>query len=232
MIFFINNESSYLYYNIIINWYIFMMHTKYPFELPSLPYQKDSLEPMISSNTISFHHEKHHNAYVTNLNQLLNDEKFADLKQLSLEEIILKTANAFDKASVFNNAAQIWNHTFYWNCMSATGGGLPKGNLLKQIEIDFDNYDNFRAEFNKAALSQFGSGWAWLVWSKDQKRLLITKTSNADLPMAHQQIALLTIDVWEHAYYIDYQNRRADYIKMFLDKLVNWQFAEELFKNC
>ena len=203
--------------------------TKYPFELPKLPYEKNALEPTISASTISFHHEKHHQTYVTNLNNLVKDRNFSSL---SLEEIIKKTANDLTETAIFNNAAQVWNHTFYWHSMQQNGGGKPTGNLLTQIERDFDNYDNFRAEFSKAALSQFGSGWAWLIWDKDQQRLLITRTGNADLPMVHGQIALLTIDVWEHAYYLDYQNRRADYINAFLDRLVNWRFAEANFARC
>ncbi|MDJ1304780.1 MAG: superoxide dismutase [Candidatus Midichloria sp.] len=202
---------------------------KYPFKLPDLPYAKNALEPTISANTLSFHHEKHHQTYVTNLNNLIKDRHFSSL---SLEEIIKETANEIAETAIFNNAAQVWNHTFYWHCMRQGGGGAPTGNLLRQIERDFDNYDNFRAEFSRAASSQFGSGWAWLIWNKDQRRLLVTKTGNADLPMVHGQVALLTIDVWEHAYYLDYQNRRVDYITAFLDHLVNWQFAEEIFARC
>jgi len=202
---------------------------KYPFELPALPYEKDALEPAISANTIAFHYEKHHQTYITNLNKLIKDNP---LSSLSLEQVIMKTADELDSIAIFNNAAQVWNHTFYWHCMCKNGGGLPKGNLLAQIERDFDNYDNFRAEFTKAALTQFGSGWVWLVLDKDQKCLLITKTGNADLPMRHGQVALLTIDVWEHAYYLDYQNRRAEYVEAFLDRLINWRFIEEIFAGC
>lgn len=202
---------------------------KYPFELPKLPYEKNALDPVISANALSFHHGKHHQTYITNLNNLIKDHHFSSL---SLEEIIKKTARDLNEIAIFNNAAQVWNHTFYWHCMQKNGGGKPRVNLLRQIERDFDNYDNFRAEFSKAALSQFGSGWAWLIWDNDQQRLLVIKTGNADLPMIHGQVALLTLDVWEHAYYIDYQNRRADYVNAFLDQLVNWQFAEENFARC
>ena len=204
--------------------------TKYPFELPNLPYEKNALEPIISASTLSLHHEKHHKTYVTNLNNLIKD---SHLSSFSLEEIIKKTANDLTEIATFNNAVQVWNHTFYWHCMQKNGGGKPKdSNLLTQIERDFDNYDNFRAEFSKAALSQFGSGWAWLIWDNDQQRLLVTKTGNADLPMVYGQVPLLTIDIWEHAYYLDYQNRRADYVDAFLDRLVNWQFVEKNFARC
>ncbi|WHQ47115.1 MAG: superoxide dismutase [Candidatus Midichloria sp.] len=202
---------------------------KYPFKLPDLPYAKNALEPIISTNTLSFHYDKHHQTYVTNLNNLIKDRHFSSL---SLEDIIKETANEIAEIAIFNNAAQVWNHTFYWHCMRQNGGGAPTDNLLKQIERDFDNYNNFRAEFSRTASSQFGSGWAWLIWDKGQKRLLVTKTENADLPMVHEQVALFTIDVWEHAYYLDYQNRRVDYIAAFLDHLVNWQFAEEIFARC
>lgn len=202
---------------------------QYPFQLSQLPYLKTALEPFISQQTVSIHYEKHHQAYVNNLNNLLQEKEHEYLQSLTLEDVIMDTAKNLGKVAVFNNAAQIWNHSFYWQCMSPDGGGEPKGELLVQIKRDFDNYDNFRSTFSKAALSQFGSGWAWLVWSKDEKRLLITKTGNADLPMIHNQIALISIDVWEHAYYLDYQNRRGEYVNAFLDKLINWHNAERLF---
>lgn len=194
---------------------------KMTFTLPELPYAQNALEPHISANTLGFHHGKHHNAYVTNLNNLIKD---TDLAKLSLEEIIKKTAGDSAKAGVFNNAAQVWNHTFYWHSMKPNGGGSPKGKLAEKINADFGSLDKFKEEFKAAGTTQFGSGWAWLVL--DNGKLKVTKTPNADLPMAHGQTALLTMDVWEHAYYLDFQNRRPDYITTFLDKLVNWDFAE------
>jgi Fe-Mn family superoxide dismutase len=190
--------------------------------LPPLPYPMDALEPSISANTLSFHHGKHHQTYVTNLNNLIKD---TDLEALSLEEIIKKTAKNPDQIGIFNNAAQVWNHTFFWNCMQAEGGGKPTGRLLDMIIEAFHSYEEFYNAFKQAALTQFGSGWAWLVL--DQGKLKITKTGNADLPMAHGITALLTCDVWEHAYYLDYQNRRADFVDAFLTKLVNWSFVEK-----
>ena len=191
------------------------------FELPPLPYEPTALEPHISANTFSFHYNKHHQAYVTNLNNLVKDTPLASA---SLEEVIQESAKDASKAGIFNNAAQVWNHTFYWKSMKPNGGGLPSGELLKRIEADFGNFDAFKDAFKQAATTQFGSGWAWLVL--DGGKLKVTKTANADLPMAHGQKAILTCDVWEHAYYLDYQNRRPDYVGVFLDKLVNWEFAE------
>ncbi len=193
-----------------------------PITLPELPYAQDALEPYISANTLSFHYGKHHQAYVTNLNNLIKD---TDLASQPLETIIQKTAGDAAKAGIFNNAAQVWNHTFYWHSMKPGGGGAPKGKLADQITKDFGSYDAFKDAFKNAGATQFGSGWAWLVL--DNNVLKVTKTPNADLPMAHGQKALLTMDVWEHAYYLDYQNRRPDYITTFLDKLVNWDFAEK-----
>ncbi|MBY0461569.1 MAG: superoxide dismutase [Alphaproteobacteria bacterium] len=193
-----------------------------PHVLPPLPYPMDALEPSISASTLSFHHGKHHQTYVTNLNNLIKD---TDLESLSLEEIIKKTAKNPDQVGIFNNAAQVWNHTFFWNCMQAEGGGKPTGRLLDMITESFNSYEEFYNAFKQAALTQFGSGWAWLVL--DQGKLKITKTGNADLPMAHGMTALLTCDVWEHAYYLDYQNRRADFVDAFLTKLVNWSFVEK-----
>jgi Fe-Mn family superoxide dismutase len=193
------------------------------FELPQLPYDKSALEPHISARTLEFHHGKHHNTYVVNLNGLIKD---TDLATKSLEEIILAAAKDLPaKQGLFNNAAQVWNHTFFWNCMKQGGGGKPSGAVLARIEADFGSYEKFAEEFKNAALTQFGSGWAWLVL--DGGKLKIAKTGNADLPMAHGQTALLTVDVWEHAYYIDYQNRRADFVQAFLDHLVDWSFVEK-----
>ena len=192
-------------------------------ELPALPYEKNALEPIISPETLDFHHGKHHNAYVVNLNNLIKD---TDLASKSLEEIIAISAGDASKAGMFNNAAQVWNHTFYWNCMKPNGGGKPTGAIAAKIDADLGGYDKFVELFKTAATTQFGSGWAWLVLNKDGK-LEVTKTPNADLPLAHGQKALLTIDVWEHAYYIDFRNRRPDYISTFLEKLVNWDFVNQ-----
>lgn len=197
-----------------------------PFTLPDLPYAPNALEPHISANTFSFHHGKHHQAYVTNLNNLIAG---SPLEGKSLEDIIKASANDSSKAGIFNNAAQVWNHTFYWHSMKPNGGGQPTGALLDKINADFGSFDKFKEEFKNAGVTQFGSGWAWLVL--ENGKLKVTKTPNADLPMAHNQTALLTADVWEHAYYLDYQNRRPDYLSIFLDKLVNWDFASENFKK-
>jgi Fe-Mn family superoxide dismutase len=190
--------------------------------LPPLPYAQNALEPHITANTLSFHYGKHHQAYVTNLNNLIKDTPLAGA---TLEEIIMASAKDASKAGIFNNSAQVWNHTFYWNSMKPNGGGAPKGKLADKITKDFGSYEKFVEAFKQAGATQFGSGWAWLVLDGDT--LKVTKTGNADLPMAHGQKALLTIDVWEHAYYLDFQNRRPDYITTFLDKLVNWDFAEK-----
>lgn len=195
------------------------------FTLPELPYAQNALEPHISANTLSFHHGKHHMAYVTNLNNLISG---SDLTKESLEQIILKTAGDSSKQGIFNNAAQVWNHTFYWHSMKPNGGGTPNGELGKQIEADFGGFDNFKKEFAAAATTQFGSGWAWLIL--EDGKLKVTKTGNAETPLAKKgQKALLTIDVWEHAYYLDFQNKRPDYINTFLDKLANWEFAAQNF---
>ena len=192
------------------------------FTLPALPYAQNALEPYISSDTISFHYGKHHQAYVDNLNKLVKDTPLA---AMSLEEVIKDSAKDPAKAGIFNNSAQVWNHTFYWNSMKPNGGGAPKGELAKRIDKDFGSFDKFKEAFKTAGTTQFGSGWAWLVLDGDT--LKVTKTGNADLPMVHGQKALLTMDVWEHAYYLNFQNRRPDYITTFLDKLVNWDFVEK-----
>jgi len=192
------------------------------FELPSLPFAIDALEPHISARTFEFHHGKHHAAYVTNLNNLTKD---TDLASKSLEEVIkVAAADLPAKQGIFNNAAQVWNHTFFWNCLKKGGGGKPGAKLLARIEADLGGFDKFKEDFKAAAVGQFGSGWAWLVL--DGGKLKITKTANADLPLAHGQKALLTVDVWEHAYYLDWQNRRPDFVQCFLDNLVNWDFVE------
>jgi len=192
------------------------------FELPPLPYAANALEPYMSANTFSFHHAKHHNAYVTNLNTLIKD---TPQSQMSLEEIILESAKDPAKGGVFNNAAQVWNHTFFWNCMKPQGGGLPTGEIAERIDETFGSYAAFVEQFKATAIGQFGAGWAWLVL--DGGVLKITKTLNADLPMVHGQTALLTVDVWEHAYYLDYQNRRPDFVQSFLDHLVNWDYVNQ-----
>jgi len=190
------------------------------FTLPELPYAQTALEPHISARTLEFHHGKHHNAYVTNLNKLLDGKALA---AEPLEKVIVESAQDSAMAGVFNNAAQVWNHTFFWNCMTPDGGGEPTGEIAGIIERDFGGYAKFAEEFKNAAVTQFGSGWGWLVLDGD--KLAIMKTANADLPMAHGRKALLTVDVWEHAYYLDYQNRRPDFVQTFLDKLVNWDFV-------
>jgi len=192
------------------------------FELPNLPYAQDALEPHISAETLSFHHGKHHNAYVVNLNGLVEGTEFADQ---SLEEIMDATAGDAAKAGIFNNAAQIWNHTFYWNSMAPNGGGQPTGALADRIAADFGSFDAFVEAFKVAGATQFGSGWAWLVL-RDGK-LAVEKTPNAECPLTSGATPLLTMDVWEHAYYIDFQNRRPDYISTFLGSLANWDFAAD-----
>jgi superoxide dismutase, Fe-Mn family len=193
-----------------------------PFTLPPLPYADTALEPHITAKTLSFHYGKHHQAYVTNLNNLV---KGSDLAQMPLEELILKVAKDDSKKGVFNNAAQVWNHTFYWNSMRAKGGGKPSGKLAGLIDSSFGSLDAFKEAFKKAAVGQFGSGWAWLV--NDGGKLAIATTGNAELPLTSGKKALFTCDVWEHAYYLDFQNRRPDYVTAFLDNLVNWDFAAQ-----
>jgi len=195
------------------------------FELPPLPYAKDALQPHISERTLEFHYGKHHQAYVTNLNNLVAGTELADA---TLEDVIRAAAGKPDKAGIFNNAAQVWNHTFYWHSIAPGGGGAPKGDIADLIKDSFGGHDAFAEAFKTAAATQFGSGWAWLIL--DGGKLKVTKTGNADTPLAHGEKALLTIDVWEHAYYLDYQNRRPDYIATFLASLVNWDFANRNLK--
>jgi superoxide dismutase, Fe-Mn family len=190
--------------------------------LPHLPYEIDALEPHISKETLQFHHGKHHQAYVTNGNKLIADTKYNDM---AIEDIICQSAKNAAEAGIFNNAAQVWNHSFYWNCMKPNGGGTPNGALLDAINKDFGDFENFKKEFSNAGATQFGSGWAWLV--VDNGKLKITKTPNAGNPLTQGQTPILTMDVWEHAYYIDFRNRRPDYMSCFLDKLVNWDFVAE-----
>jgi len=188
-------------------------------ELPALPFAKNALEPVISAETLDFHYGKHHNAYVTNLNNLIPGTAFEDS---SLEDIIMNSS-----AGLFNNAAQVWNHTFYWNCLSPKGGGAPAGALAAAIDDEFGSFEGFKAEFTKAAATNFGSGWTWLV--KNEKGVLeIVSTSNAGTPMTSGLTALLTVDVWEHAYYVDYRNARPKYLENIWN-IFNWDFVAKQF---
>ncbi len=190
------------------------------FALPTLPYELNALEPHISKETLEYHYGKHHQTYITNLNKLIENTPFASK---TLEEIVLSS-----QGGMFNNAAQVWNHTFYWHCLSPNGGGLPSGQLLDKIKASFGDFDTFKTQFTQTALTTFGSGWAWLVQTKEGD-LKIISTSNAGTPMTEGHTALLTCDVWEHAYYIDYRNGRANYIDAFWS-LVNWAYVDSLLK--
>jgi Fe-Mn family superoxide dismutase len=191
------------------------------FEQPPLPFASDALEPYgVSAETFEYHYGKHHKAYVDNLNKLTDGK---DLATKSLEEVIQISFKDPSLTGIFNNAAQVWNHTFFWNSLKPAGGGAPTGDLAAKIDAAFGSYDKFKEEFSTAAATQFGSGWAWLV--DDNGTLKVTKTPNAENPLVHGQKALLTLDVWEHAYYIDYRNARPAHIANFLDKLVNWDFV-------
>jgi superoxide dismutase, Fe-Mn family len=190
------------------------------FELPPLPYPKTALAPHMSEQTFDFHHGRHHQAYVTNLNNLIKDSPLASQ---SLEELIKGSYKDTTKTGVFNNAAQVWNHTFFWSSMKPHGGGAPSGDLAAAITRDCGGLDKFKEQFKATAVGQFGSGWAWLV--ADKGALKIVGTPNAVTPLAEGQTAILTCDVWEHAYYLDYQNRRPDFVQAFLDHLANWDFA-------
>jgi Fe-Mn family superoxide dismutase len=190
--------------------------------LPALPYPEDALAPVISARTLSLHHGKHHKAYIDKTNELVSG---TELEGQALERIIMATVGRSDKAELFNNAAQAWNHAFYWRSLKPMGGGKPPAALAAQIDAAFGGIDAFRKQFADAAVKQFGSGWAWLVG--DGHTLKIIKTSNAELPLTKGHTPLLAIDVWEHAYYIDYQNKRPDYVAAVIDKLLNWEFASE-----
>ena len=190
--------------------------------LPSLPYADNALDPVISVRTIGFHYGNHHKGYVDNLNKLVAGTEF---EELTLEKIIAATAGKVDKTAIFNNAAQAWNHAFYWNSLTPKGGGEPPAGLKQKIEAAFGSLDACKKELTAAATTQFGSGWAWIVLDGD--KLKVVKTGNADSPLTKGLKPLLTIDVWEHAYYLDYQNRRPDYVAAVLDKLINWRFAAE-----
>ena len=190
--------------------------------LPALPYAESALDPVISANTLSFHYGKHHKGYVDTLNKLVAG---TELVGLSLEQLINETAGQADKVAIFNNAAQTWNHTFYWRSLRPKGGGEPPAELMDLIKSAFGNVDACKKELATAATTQFGSGWAWLVLEGD--KLKVVKTANAETPLTKGAKPLLTIDVWEHAYYLDFQNRRADYVNAVLDKLINWDFAAD-----
>jgi len=194
--------------------------------LPDLPYAYDALEPHISSKTLHFHHEKHHKGYVDKANATLEDNP---LKGKPIEDIV-RGAHAEGDQGLFNNIAQVWNHTVYWHSMAPKGGGDPHGDLAKKIKEDFGDAAKFREKFKASALGQFGSGYAWLAF--DGKKLIIEKTPNAVTPLIEGKAVLLACDVWEHAYYLDHQNRRDSYVDAFLNKLVNWHFAEERFGVC
>ncbi len=213
--------------SLIVSFTAFAAETKPAFTLPPLPYDKKALEPYISERTLFFHYEKHHRGYVDNLNKLAQEK---GLIGLTLDQVIEKSASDPELKTVFNNAAQDWNHTFYWNSMMAKGGGEPKGAIADLITKTFGGYAEFKKQFIETGTKLFGSGWVWLVLDKDGK-LKIVPTPDADLPMIHGEKALLTCDVWEHAYYLDYQNLRKDYVTLFLDHLVNWDFANENLKR-
>ncbi|OEY86974.1 superoxide dismutase [Wolbachia pipientis] len=198
------------------------------FTLSELPYKQEALEPYISAKTLDFHYNKHHKGYLDKLNTLVKDK---DYEHMGLEELIKKVHNNGEKVAIFNNAAQVWNHTFYWHSMKNNGGGKPTegSEIIKKIKDDLGGFEKFIETFSEYGVNQFGSGWVWLVL--ENNKLKITKTPNADLPLTHNQIPLVTMDVWEHAYYLDCQNRRIDYIKVFLDHLINWDFAEKNLKQ-
>jgi Fe-Mn family superoxide dismutase len=195
-----------------------------PYALPPLPYSDNALAPVISSTTVGFHYGRHHKFYVDNLNRLVENDALGDL---SLDDLIKSVATNPNRAGHFNSAGQIWNHNFYWSCLKPGGGGPPTGALKAKIDEDLGGYDKFKADFAAITNGQFGSGWGWLIAEKG--KLALTRTANADTPMVRGASCLLTIDVWEHAYYLDYQNRRADYTAALIDKLINWDFANEQF---
>lgn len=196
------------------------------FKFEALPFSEDALEPYLSANTLGFHHGKHHKGYVDNLNKLVAGTPWA--AESSLVKVVVESAGKAEMTAIFNNAAQAWNHDFFWKSLKPNGGGQPTGLLLEKIVKSFGSFDEFKTAFQTAGVSQFGSGWVWLV--QDGADLKIIKTSNADTPIAHGQVPLLTCDVWEHAYYLDYQNRRKDFIQTFLDHLANWDFATSQMK--
>jgi len=190
------------------------------FELPSLPYANDALAPYMSSETLDFHHGKHHQTYVTNLNNLVKD---SDMQDATLEDIIVKSSKDSSMVGIFNNAGQHWNHILFWQCMKPNGGGAIPSELESRINSDFGSVDQFKEAFIQAGTTQFGSGWAWLAI--DNGKLVVTKSANASSPLVDGMKPILGCDVWEHSYYIDYRNKRPDYLKAFLDNLVNWEFV-------
>ncbi len=196
------------------------------FELPALPYEFEALAPYMSAETLHLHHDKHHQAYVTNLNKLIEG---TELASKSLEEIVKATAESKEHQGIFNNAGQHWNHILFWQSMKKNGGGNIPSELEKSINDSFGSFDSFKEQFIQAGLTQFGSGWAWLIQEEDGK-LAVFKTPNADNPLAHGKHALVGVDVWEHSYYVDYQNRRPDYLKAFVDNMINWEFVASRLK--
>jgi Fe-Mn family superoxide dismutase len=196
------------------------------FELADLPYAYDSLQPYMSQETLEFHHDKHHATYVNTLNKLIEG---TDMASMSLEEIVKASFGDSSKQPIFNNAGQAWNHNHFWNWMKPNGGGSIPGELEAKINEDFGSFDKFKEEFVQAGVGQFGSGWCWLVL--DGGKLKVTKTPNAENPLAHGQTTLLGCDVWEHSYYLDYRNKRPDYLNAFVDNLVNWEYVAELYSK-
>lgn len=197
------------------------IRSKAPFELPPLPYSQNALSPFISEKTISFHYGKHHKKYIDTTNELIKGTPF---EKETLQQIITSTSGKADHQKIFNNAAQAWNHWFYWNSLVSGGSKTPKGKIAEAINSSFGSYDNFAKELISAAVDQFGSGWAWLV--RDGGKLSVTKTTNANNPLIHGHKPIITIDVWEHAYYLDYQNKRVDYVMAVVENCINWDFAE------
>ena len=202
--------------------------SSHPFILPELPYDKKALEPHMSAKTFDFHHGKHHNAYVVNLNKLIDN---TELASQDLETIILSTANKLEKSAIFNNAAQVWNHSFFWLSMKQGGGTPPSGTIAAKIKEAFGDFNSFKQNFIQMGTAQFGSGWVWLVFNSTTSKLEIIKTTNAETPITKSLHPLICCDVWEHAYYLDYQNRRPDFLATFLENLVNWDFAISNFDN-
>ena len=194
-------------------------------QFPDLPYSEEALEPHISAKTLQFHHGKHHKSYVEKVNNLIKGTEF---ENQDMEDIIRKTHDDSGNTAIFNNTAQAWNHSFYWHCMKPNGGGQPAGEIAERLRSAFGSFDKFVEEFKNAGATQFGSGWGWLVLDEDQ--LKVVKTLNAETPLASGKKPLLTVDVWEHAYYLDYQNKRPDYLTTFIEKLINWDFVNSNLK--
>ena len=193
------------------------------FELPNLPYAKDALEPVISKETIEYHYGKHHQTYITNLNNFIKD---TEMEKMSLADVIMNSSKDNSKAGIFNNASQHWNHNLFWKCMKPNGGGNIPPKLEKRLISDFGSVEKFKTDFKQAGITQFGSGWCWLSISNG--KLVVTKTANADNPLVENMKPILGCDVWEHSYYIDYRNRRPEYLDKFVDNLINWEFVDSL----